>query len=76
MFVVVYLLHIQRNNSTERLIGDSRMGNYSSSAITNTITNNDSELAERPLKRLKVSSSFVEGSDLETTSIVLPPGKY
>ena len=53
------------------------MGN-SSSAITNTVTNNDSELAERPLKRLKVSSSlFVEGSDLEnqTTSIALPPGK-
>ena len=38
---------------------------------------NDSGLAERPLKRLKVSSSFVEGSDLEnqTTSIELPPGK-
>ena len=53
------------------------MGN-SSSAIINTITNNDSELAERPLKRLKVSGSFVEGSDLEnqTTSIALPPGKH
>ena len=40
---------------------------------------NDSRLVERPLKRLKVSSSllFVEGSDSEnqTTSIELPPGK-
>ena len=53
------------------------MGN-SSSTITNTVTNNDSELAERPLKRLKVSSSFVEGSvsENQTTSIALPPGKH
>ena len=40
---------------------------------------NDSELVERPLKRLKVSSSlFVEGisdSENQITSIELPPGK-
>ena len=39
---------------------------------------NDSGLVERPLKRLKVSSSlFVEGSvsENQTTSIALPPGK-
>ena len=40
---------------------------------------NDSGLVERPLKRLKVSSSlFVEGSvsENQTTSIELPPGKH